>query len=133
LQFVDLKNIELTTYHNLGGRAVSIFVNNKDKKEIQSTYYSMLMIGKIFKNDIVSVEKDIESKRPIYRCFNKKGNQLLTYSVDWNLKEIICYDKSLEIDGVIEEVHISSNNLFDLPDINGKFRLDSIIQIISNE
>ena len=129
----DFKNIELTTYHNLGGRAVSIFVNNKDKTEIQSTYYSMLMIGKIFKNDIVSVEKDIESKRPIYRCFNKKGNQLLTYSVDWNLKEIICYDKSLEIDGVIEEVHISSNNLFDLPEINGKFRLDSIIQRISNE
>jgi hypothetical protein len=124
----DLKNIELTTYHNLGGRAVSIFVNNKDKKEIQSTYYSMLMIGKIFKNDIVSVEKDIESKRFTYKCFNEKGNQLLTYSVDWNLKEIICYDKSLEIDGVIEEIHISSNNLFDLPDVNGKFRLDSIKQ-----
>ena len=124
----DLKNIELTTYHNLGGRAVSIFVNNKDKKEIQSTYYSMLMIGKIFKNDIVSVEKDIESKRSTYKCFNKKGNQLLTYSVDWNLKEIRCHDKSLEIDGVIEEVHISSNNLFDLPDVNGKFRLDPIKQ-----
>jgi hypothetical protein len=122
----DFKNIELTTYHNLGGRAVSIFVNNKDKMEIQSTYYSMLMIGKIFKNDIVRVEKDIESKGATYKCFNEQGNQILTYSVDWNLKEMICYDKSLEIAGIIEEVHISSNNLFDLPDVNGKFRLDSI-------
>ena len=131
----DLKNIELTTYHNLGGRdfSGSIFRNNKDKMEIQSTYSSMSMIGKIFKNDIVRVEKELKGEVFSYKCFNKKGNQLFTYVIDWNLKEIICYDKSLELDGIIEEVHISSNNLFDLPDINGKFRLDSIIQIISNE
>jgi len=131
----DFKNIELTTYHNLGGRdfSGSIFRNNKDKMEIQSTYFSFMMIGKIFKNDIVRVEKDVEGEVFTYKCFNAKGNELFSYSIDWNLKEIICYDKSLEINGIIEEAHISSNNLFDLPDINGKFRLDSIIQIISNE
>ncbi|MGY8988541.1 MAG: hypothetical protein ACKVG7_08285 [Flavobacteriales bacterium] len=131
----DLKNIELTTYHNLGGRdfSGSIFRNNKDKMEIQSTYFSFMMIGKIFKNDILRVEKDVEGEVFTYKCFNAKGNELFSYSIDWNLKEIICYDKSLEINGIIEEAHISSNNLFDLPDINGKFRLDSIIQIISNE
>ena len=131
----DFKNIELTTYHNLGGRdfSASIFRNNKDKMEIKSTYYSMLMIGRIFDNDIVRVEKDVEGEVFTYKCFNEKGNQLFTYVIDWNLKEIICYDKSLELDGIIEEVHISSNNLFDLPDINGKFELDSRIQLISNE
>ena len=131
----DFKNIELTTYHNLGGRdfSGSIFRNNKDKMEIQSTYFSFMMIGKTFKNDIVRVEKDVEGEVFTYKCFNEKGNQLFTYVIDWNLKEIICYDKSLELDGIIEEVHISSNNLFDLPDINGKFELDSRIQLISNE
>ncbi len=96
------------------------------------------MIGKIFKNDIVSVEKNIESKRFTYKCFNEKGNQLLTYSVDWNLKEIICYDKSLEIDGVIEEVHISSNNLFDLLEntsitlTRGELKVKELIEVESN-
>ena len=86
------------------------------------------MIGKIFKNDIVRVDKyDSSIEGVTYKCFNEKGNQLFTYVIDWNLKEIICYDKSLELDGIIEEVHISSNNLFDLPDINGKFELDSRI------
>ena len=46
---LDLQNITLTTYHNLGGRDYggSIFRNNKEIMEIQSTYYPLTFLGKI--------------------------------------------------------------------------------------
>ena len=72
------------------------------------------------------VSRELKNEAFIYQCFNEKGSQLFTYVIDWNLKEIIFRDKSLEIDGVIEETRISSNNLFDSPAINGRFRLDYI-------
>ena len=49
-----LSSIELTTYHNLGGRDIagSIFRKNDEITETHSTYYPMLMISKIFSNNI---------------------------------------------------------------------------------
>ena len=54
----DLSAIELTTYHNLGGRdlAGSIFRNNKEEIEVHSTYYPMMMIGKVFQYEVISIQ-----------------------------------------------------------------------------
>ena len=46
----DLNSINLTTYHNMGGRdySGSIFSTNTGSLEIRSTYYPLKMIGELF-------------------------------------------------------------------------------------
>lgn len=119
----NLSAIELTTYHNLGGRdfSGSIFRNNKEEIEIQSTYYPFLMLGKIFENDIVRIEKEQFE----YQCFDIENNQILNYKIDWKSKVIICDDFSEQ--GSTASIKYESRNLFDKADVNGELQIEFII------
>ena len=88
----SLSSIELTTYHNLGGRdfSGSIFRNNNDKIEIQSTYYPMMMIGKIFENKIVRIEQQKSKDIFSYKCYDKSNKEVLSYKIDWGSNQFSC-------------------------------------------
>ena len=88
----SLSSIELTTYHNLGGRdfSGSIFRNNNDKIEIQSTYYPMMMIGKIFENKIVRIEQQKSKDIFSYKCYDKNNKEVLSYKIDWGSHQFSC-------------------------------------------
>ena len=88
----SLSSIELTTYHNLGGRdfSGSIFRNNNDKIEIQSTYYPMMMIGKIFENKIVRIEQQKSKDIFSYKCYDKSNKEVLSYKIDWGSHQFSC-------------------------------------------
>jgi len=95
LSNTDLFAIELTTYHNLGGRDLSgsIFGNNKEEMEIRSTYYPLMLIGKIFENDIIRVKQENKDEVFTYKCYNKHEVKILEYRVDWKSNKFYCiYD-----------------------------------------
>ena len=127
----DLSAIGLTTYHNLGGRDLSgsIFRNNKDEIEIQSTYYPMMMIGKIFQYDIVRIQQEKKDKVFSYKCYDKNGFELLEYQIDWEKNQIALFDKDVEIEnGLVSKVYFLSDNLFDTARTDGNLSLDTIIE-----
>ena len=84
----DLKNVTLTTYHNMGGRDYggSIFRNNKEVLEIQSTYYPLTFLGEIFRHDIVRIEKSQFNNIYTYNCLDENDKLVLSYDVDWEMK-----------------------------------------------
>ena len=94
-----LSSIELTTYHNLAGRDISgsMFRNNKGKVEIQSTYYPMILIGKIFENNIVRIEKYRHQESFLYECYDKYNKKVLSYKLDWGSCKLICEDYSQKL------------------------------------
>ena len=113
----ELAAIELTTYHNLGGRDFtgSIFRNEKDTIHIQSTYYPFLMLGKIFENDVVRIERIKNKELFEYQCFDIVNNQILNYKIDWKFKVLICDDFSEK--GSDVSIKYESPNLFDKADV----------------
>lgn len=123
----ELAAIELTTYHNLGGRDFtgSIFRNEKDKIHIQSTYYPFLMLGKIFEHDVVRIERVKNKELFEYQCFDIVNNQILNYKIDWKFKVIICDDFSEK--GSVASIKYESPNLFDKADVKGQLQLEFII------
>ena len=131
----DLKNITLTTYHNMGGRDYggSIFRNSKEVLEIQSTYYPLTFLGKIFEFNIVRIEKEVKDAVFIYRCYNKDNNKVLSYKVDWNSHELRC-SKFNYIDEfsnrIFTSFSFSSPNLYDKPNIDGSLIMDAKRHII---
>ena len=109
----SLSSIELTTYHNLGGRdfSGSIFRNNNDKIEIQSTYYPMMMIGKIFENKIVRIEKEKGKEFFVFKCYDKHNKEVLSYKVDWGSHRFSCTYNTVESSK--NSMVYKSANLFD--------------------
>jgi len=120
----DLQNITLTTYHNMGGRDYggSIFRNNKEVLEIQSTYYPLTLLGEIFKHDIVRIEKDQFNNIYTYNCLDKNDKLVFSYDVDWEMKHFrLNFKEKTKIYG--------SNNLFDKVNPNGVFLLKTDLKI----
>ena len=79
------------------------------------------MIGKIFENDIVRIEKEKESF--IYKCYDKNADQVLEFFVDWSKKQLLC---TSYIDGKARVTIIyKSSNLFDCADKSGVLTLDT--------
>ena len=119
-----LSSIELTTYHNLGGRDVSgpIFRGYKEKIEIHSTYYPMLMIGKIFKNNVVRIVKERNEEVYLYKCFNKDNIEILSYKLDWKNYNLSCTYKT----GQLSETSMiySSETLFKKADNLGSINFE---------
>ena len=109
----SLSSIELTTYHNLGGRdfSGSIFRNNNDKIEIQSTYYPMMMIGKIFENKIVRIEKEKGKEFFVFKCYDKHNKEVLSYKVDWKSHQFSCSYNT--VGSTKNSMVYKSANLFD--------------------
>ena len=108
-----LSSIELTTYHNLAGRDISgsMFRNNKEKVEIQSTYYPMMLIGKIFENNIARIEKAKHKESFLYECYDKYNKKVLSYKLDWESCKLICEDYSQKPECI--SIVYRSDNLFD--------------------
>ena len=122
----ELAAIELTTYHNLGGRdfSGSIFRNEKDKIHIHSTYYPFLMLGKIFKHDVARIEKVNNKDLFDYQCFDIGNNQILNYKIDWKSKVIVC--NYLTEKGSVATIKYDSPNLFDKADVKGQLQIEFI-------
>jgi hypothetical protein len=120
----DLKNVTLTTYHNMGGRDYggSIFRNNKEVLEIQSTYYPLTFLGEIFKNNIVRVEKNQFNNIFTYHCFDESDNIIISYDIDWDFRHFSLNFKD------ITKIY-SSNNLYDKVNLNGIFNLKTDLKI----
>ena len=120
----NLSSIELTNYHNLGGRdfSGSIFRNNKDKTEIQSTYYPMMMIGKIFENKIVKIEQEKSKEIFSYKCYNKYNKEVLSYTLDWKSHQFSCVYNIVGSSGT--SMVYKSSNLFDIADDLGILDLE---------
>ena len=131
----DLQNITLTTYHNMGGRDYggSIFRNNKEVLEIQSTYYPLTFLGMMFEYDIVRIEKEVDNEVFIYKCFDQDDKEVLVYRIDWDSYEFSCSKFKL-IDKfsnrVFTSFSFSASNLYDKPNIEGSLMIDSKIHII---
>ncbi len=119
-----LKNVTLTTYHNMGGRDYggSIFRNNKEVLEIQSTYYPLTFLGEIFKNNIVRVEKNQFNNIFTYHCFDESDNIIISYDIDWDFRHFRLNFKD------ITKIY-SSNNLYDKVNLNGVFNLKTDLKI----
>mgnify|MGYP001196610149 FL=1 len=113
-----LSPIELTTYHNLGGRDIagSIFRRNDEITETHSTYYPMLMIGKIFSNNITTIQRDFNRNIFTYRCFDINNIEKLVYTIDWDNFEFKCDDMSSKM---LETSTFRSKNLYDIANKDG--------------
>jgi hypothetical protein len=120
----DLQNVTLTTYHNMGGRDYggSIFRNNKEVLEIQSTYYPLTFLGEIFRYDIVRIEKSQFNNIYTYNCLDKNDKLVLFYDVDWEMKQVrLSFKETTKIYG--------SDNLFDKVNSVGVFQLKNDLKI----
>ena len=125
----DLSVIELTTYHNLGGRDYggSVFRNNKEVLEIQSTYYPLTFLGKIFDYDIVRIEKERNEEIFTYNCFDENNKLIFSYDIDWNRSH---FKYSLEKSGDKAFFQsYGSNNLFDIPNLKGIIDIETDLKI----
>jgi hypothetical protein len=125
----DLSVIELTTYHNLGGRDYggSVFRNNKEVLEIQSTYYPLTFLGKIFDYDIVRIEKERNEEIFTYNCFDDNNKLIFSYYIDWNRSH---FKYSLEKSGDKAFFQsYGSNNLFDIPNLKGIIDIETDLKI----
>ena len=120
----DLKNVTLTTYHNMGGRDYggSIFRNNKEVLEIQSTYYPLTFLGEIFRHDIIRIEKSQFNNIYIFNCLDENDKSVLSYDVDWEMKQVrLSFKETTKIYG--------SHNLFDKVNSTGVFQLITDLKI----
>ena len=115
----DLNSINLTTYHNMGGRdySGSIFRINKEVLEMQSTYYPLKFIGQIFNVKNLNIKKELISENVFeYLIFS---NEKLIYScfLNWNSIDVIIEfkaTKKINLDAYFSE------NLFDKANIIGE-------------
>ena len=120
----DLSSIELTTYHNLGGRdfSGSIFRNNKEEMEIHSTYHPMVMIGKIVQLDNFRIEieliKDLIFKYKIY------SGEWMRYQIVINWSDKIYQNRNKPSKPVTIKTNYS-DNLFDRADTKGDLKVNS--------
>ena len=119
----NLPSITIATYHNLAGRDVSasIFKGVKDGFEIHSTYVPLKYIRDIFEYDISKIEKKVIDNVFTYNCFNKNGNLIVSYVLDWNQYQI--QYKNYLSDYSFNNIVFYSENLYDLANKNGILQL----------
>ncbi len=133
------QNIELTTFHNLGGRDVSgsIFMNEKEKMIIHSTYRPTCMLAKIFdtKNaEIIYYGSRTSNQMHHYTVYDTNSlinnPNSITYGQKVSRTKYECYvNWSEESEFSVIEVPATgsaimyiykSNNLFDQPKSDGR-------------
>ena len=119
----NLQNITIATYHNLAGRDVSasIFKGVKDGFEIHSTYEPLKYIRDVFEYDISEIEKKVIDNIFTYNCFNKDGNLIISYVLDWNQYQIKY--KNYISDNPFNYTVYYSENLYDLAKKDGVLQL----------
>lgn len=123
----NLSAIELTTYHNLGGRdfSASVFRSNKEEIEIQSTYYPMAMVGKIFESDIDRIERNKFNDCFIYTCYDSKGIKKFIFSIDWEDNILKLQTLSKFNKHIFDVIEYKGDDLFDKANIKGILELDT--------
>ena len=121
----NLSSIDLTTYHNLGGRdfSGSIFNFSDNKLNIRSTFYPIKMIGKIFSSNIVKITSKKEDDTYIYTCYDNKENVILSYKIDWSENLFSC---TYLVNDFKYRMSYSSSNLYDRADEKGSLELKVI-------
>ena len=127
----DLNSINLTTYHNMGGRdySGSIFRINKDFLEMQSTYYPLRLIGQIFNVKSLNIKKRLISENVFeYLIFS---NEKLIYSciLNWNSIDVII---DFEATKKINLGAYFSENLFDKANIFGELSAEKRVNQSTN-
>jgi len=117
----DLSAIELTTYHNLGGRdfSGSIFRNNKNKMEIQSTYNSLEIIGEIFQLDNLRIEKEL-TKDLIFK-YKIYSARVLKFQIAINWSNRVYQNRNKPFKPVVIKTNFS-DNLFDKANAKGDLK-----------
>ena len=84
-----LKNIELTTFHNMAGRTLSasMLLKKKNKMHVLVTYKPMKMLSEIFQNkDYKAIKEDIGGECFKY-IFTKEDKQIICW-INWSAKEL---------------------------------------------
>ena len=123
----DLKNIELTTYHNLGGRdySGSIFSNNTGSLEIRSTYYPFKMIGGLFNmSGQIKVERK-EVKQDVLKYLIYNDKQLVKIIIlNWSDSGVVANN---DISKQVQVNSYYSLNMYDKADIYGKLSMQRMI------
>ena len=72
----------------------------------------MLMIGKIFSNEISYILKNVTENIYTYRCYSSDGLEKL-FTIDWDNFQFSCIDMSSNIH---ETTILKSKNLYDVAD-----------------
>ena len=90
--------------------------NNNGRMDIQSTYFPMRMISKIFESNIVKINKDQTEEVYTYSCYDKNNKEVLRYILDWQSHDFTCVS-TFSQDTIVHK----SLNLFDKADNLGKF------------
>ena len=99
--------------------------NNNEEIEIHSTYYPMVMIGKIFESDIDRIERKRFNDYFIYTCYDIKGIKKFIFSIDWE-DNILEFQTSSELKKHIFDVaEYRSNDLFDKANTGGMIESDT--------
>jgi len=119
----DLKNVTLTTYHNMGGRDYggSIFRNNKEVLEIQSTYYPFTFIGKIFEYNIDTIKIVKGESFYTYEFLDQDHKLRLVYILNWSE-----HPARLSADWEKHKTLVNMDSyycktLYEIPNTNGEF------------
>jgi hypothetical protein len=84
-----LKDIELTTFHNMAGRTLSasMLLKKKNKMHVLVTYKPMKMLSEIFQNkDYKATKEDIGGECFKY-IFTKEDGQIIFW-VNWSSKQL---------------------------------------------
>ncbi len=116
----DLESVDLTTYHNMGGRDFggSIFRNNQEIMEIQSPYYPLTFIGKVIDESTIILKEEITPMIFQYKCFDKSNQHLFTILINWSDEY---YELPKSSDRLISEFY--SKELYHKANLKGKLSL----------
>ncbi len=117
-------NIELTTYHNLGGRdySGSIFKNYKESVEIHSTYYPLKILSILFESneDFIISREIIQNEIKVYKVYyQNKLEKIFIINFSENSFNYFITDFNF-----VKSYH--SSNLYDKADIFGKLSLEVV-------
>ena len=116
----DLESIDLTTYHNMGGRDFggSIFRNNQETMEIQSPYHPLTFVGKVIDHSNIIIKQEVNPMIFQYKCFDKSDQHLFTILINWSDEY---YEFPENRDRLISKFY--SQELYHKANINGKLSL----------
>ena len=82
---------------------------------------SLKYIRDIFEYDISTIEKEVIDNVFTYNCFNKNGDLIISYVLDWNQYRI--QYKNFQSNYSLNKTVFYSENLYDVAKKNGVLQL----------
>ena len=116
----NLSAIDLSTYHNMGGRDFggSIFRNNNEVIEIQSPYIPLTFIGIFIDNSKYVVKEQLLPMVYEYKAFDKKNKHVFSILINWKSE----YYEFLATN-CISASSFYSDELYDKANISGELKI----------